>query len=298
METTQSPDIVRPYLNRTHTSRSMAQWLFDRMLRRFRRGSLQVEYPDGRILRYGDGLSRAAVMRIFDQAFFPKVVAGGAVAFGDAYVEGYWDSSDLSSVLRVFALNQGDVGLAKRGLSMVHRFANRMHHMRRRNSLSGSRDNIEAHYDLSNDFYSLFLDRSMTYSSGYFDGESGLCLEAAQLQKIERLLDLAGVGPGDWVLEIGSGWGALAIAAARRGAQVKTITLSKEQRDYAMRAVAQAGLSDLVEVALEDYREQDGHYDAVISCEMIEAVGKEYLPSYFETIQRCLRPGVERCYRL
>ena len=141
-----------------------------------------------------------------------------------------------------------------------------------------SRENIEEHYDLSNDFYACFLDPSMTYSSAYF-GDYYETLEMAQTAKIDRMLDLAGVQAGDHILEIGSGWGALAIRAAQRGARVTTITLSGEQYVYAQERMIDAGVADKVELALQDYRTLEGQFDAVLSCEMIEAVGKEYLPS-------------------
>ena len=163
------------------------------------------------------------------------------------------------------------------------------------NTIDGSRANIAAHYDLSNDLFAAFLDPTMSYSSAWF-GDSELIaavtsLEQAQLRKIDGILDLAGVREGSRVLEIGSGWGSLAIRAAQRGAHVTAITLSCEQMQLARERVAAAGLSALAEVRVQDYREVDGEYDAVVSVEMIEAVGEAYWPAYFATLDRLLAPG-------
>jgi cyclopropane-fatty-acyl-phospholipid synthase len=159
-----------------------------------------------------------------------------------------------------------------------------------RNTVEGSRDNIQAHYDLSNDLFAEFLDPTMTYSSAWFADEDD-DLERAQERKIDGMLDYARVGEGTRVLEIGTGWGALAIRAAARGAQVVTITISHEQAALAQERIGAAGLSDRVEVRLQDYREVTGEFDAILSVEMIEAVGEEYWPTYFSTIDRLLAPN-------
>jgi len=163
------------------------------------------------------------------------------------------------------------------------------------NTLGGSRDNVRAHYDLSNELFEAFLDPTMSYSAAWFDeSESVLTatgLQEAQLRKIDGVLDYAGVGPGTRLLEIGTGWGALAIRAGQRGAQVTTVTISAEQLAFATERVAEAGLSDRVDLRLQDYREVDGEFDAIVSVEMIEAVGEAYWPTYFATIDRLLAPG-------
>jgi cyclopropane-fatty-acyl-phospholipid synthase len=164
---------------------------------------------------------------------------------------------------------------------------------RQRNTRDGARENIHRHYDLSNDLFELFLDRTMTYSSALFGGlpAGEEDLAAAQHRKIDRLLDLACVGGGTRLLEIGTGWGELALRAAARGARVRTVTLSREQRDLARRRVAEAGLADRVEVELRDYRDIGGSFDAIVSVEMIEAVGAEYWPAYFAALRDALAPG-------
>jgi cyclopropane-fatty-acyl-phospholipid synthase len=163
-----------------------------------------------------------------------------------------------------------------------------------RNTLEGSRSNISAHYDLSNDLFALFLDPSMSYSSALFDPSrprAAQDLHGAQLRKVDALLDAADVRAGSRVLEIGTGWGELAIRAARRGAMVTSVTLSAEQRDLAMKRIADAGVGERVEVRLQDYREVTGQFDAIVSCEMIEAVGEEYWETYFRQIDHLLAPG-------
>lgn len=260
------------------------------MLRGLRFGSLQVTFPSGARKAVGDHDHPLIKLHILNDRFFKKVITGGSVGFGEAYVAGDWETPDLSELLLLLARNQKDLGRVQRGFSLITQQMNRLYHKARRNTLERSKENIQAHYDLSNDFYKTFLDRTMTYSSALFrhPGES---LEQAQVNKIDRMLDLAGLGEGDSILEIGSGWGALALRAAQRGCRVKTITLSEEQFAYAKALFEREGVSDRVEIALEDYRIQEGQYNAVLSCEMIEAVGREYLDSYFGVVSRSLKSG-------
>ncbi len=264
--------------------------VFAWMLRSLRFGSLQITFPSGAQRVVGDHAHPLLKLQIKRTAFFKKVISGGSVGFGEAYVDGDWDTSDLSALLRLLAKNQKDLGRVRSGFSLLTQQMNRLYHRARRNTLERSKENIQAHYDLSNDFYQTFLDPTMTYSSALFNAPED-SLEESQLNKIDRMLDLAGVGAGDSILEIGSGWGALALRAAQRGCRVKTITLSEEQFAYAKDLFERAGVSDRVEIALEDYRKQTGQYDAVLSCEMIEAVGREYLDSYFKVVSQSLKPG-------
>ena len=209
---------------------------------------------------------------------------------GESYVDGDWDSSDLTALLTLLAKNQKEIGRVRNGFSLIARKLNRMYHRARRNTPEASVTNIQEHYDLSNAFYGTFLDGTMTYSSACFEGAEET-LEAAQIRKMDRMLDLAGVSAGDSILEIGSGWGGLALRAAKRGCFVRTVTLSREQYDYAKALFAAEGLEGQISIEEMDYRRLEGQYDAVLSCEMIEAVGKEYLDSYFEKIRDCLKPG-------
>ncbi|MEU7033472.1 cyclopropane-fatty-acyl-phospholipid synthase family protein [Streptomyces sp. NPDC046237] len=224
-------------------------------------------------------------------AFHRRIGADGLIGFGESYMAGEWDSDDLVGVLTVLATHVDDLvpaPLRRLRSAWAHRRPDRD-----RNTLDGARDNIQRHYDLSNDLFALFLDPSLTYSSAVFDTlpATSRAFRAAQHRKIDRLLDLAGVGPGTRLLEIGTGWGELAVRAASRGADVLTVTLSAEQRELALRRIAGAGATDRVTVELRDYRQVEGRFDAVLSVEMIEAVGAEYWPAYFSALRRLLAPG-------
>ncbi|WP_445257850.1 class I SAM-dependent methyltransferase [Nocardioides aurantiacus] len=242
------------------------------------------------------------------EEFYRRLGSDGLIGFGEAYLTGAWDAEDLGGFLTVLAAEMPRLvpGWMQRLRKVyVHRPPS-MH----RNTTSNTRDNIAHHYDLSNDLFRLFLDETLSYSSALFDtsltrvvadGRRHLVaappeaaeepLEDAQARKIERLLDQTGVGEGTRVLEVGTGWGELAIRAARRGATVHSVTLSSEQLGLAEARVAEAGLSDRVEIALCDYRKVQGQYDAIVSVEMIEAVGHEYWSTYFRTLERLLAPG-------
>ena len=264
--------------------------LFVRLLRRLHSGSLRIEFPSGAVCVVGESALAQVDIKILKARFFSKVLCGGSVGLGESYVQGLWTTSDLSEVLKLLACNQQNVGGLRKGFSAFNQVINRFGHLARRNTRSKSRQNIQEHYDLSNSFYQLFLDSSMTYSSALFSHYHE-DLEKAQLNKIDRMLDLSGIQEGEHLLEIGTGWGALALRAAQRGCKVTTITLSKEQFVFAQERFEKAGFSDMIELRLQDYRDLEGQFDGIVSCEMIEAVGKEYLPSYFNTIRNCLRQG-------
>ena len=219
---------------------------------------------------------------------YARLGRDGLIGFGEAYLTGAWTAEDLTGFLTVLAANVGDLipRPLQRARSLVQRRTPRAH----RTTADRTRDLIAHHYDLSNELFGLFLDESLSYSSALFAHEHEDLLPA-QHRKIDRLLDRAGVGAGTRVLEIGTGWGGFAIRAARRGATVHTVTLSSGQLALARQRVADAGLSDRVSVELCDYREVSGEYDAVLSVEMIEAVGHEYWPTYFRTLDRLLAPG-------
>lgn len=254
----------------------------------------------------GAGGAGAPVMAVNrPREFFARVGAHGLIGFGESYQTGAWDADDLAGVLGAFARRLTD--LVPRPLQRLRGLYVARSPAGEDGAQANARRNVERHYNLSNDLFELFLDESMTYSSGLYGpaeaararavDPQGVLLHEAQVRKMDAILDAAAVGPGSHVLEIGCGWGALAIrAAGERGAHVTTLTLSSEQRALAEARVAAAGLSDLVEVRLADYREvgppagRTG-YDAVLSVEMIEAVGERYWPDYFATIDRLLVPG-------
>lgn len=224
-------------------------------------------------------------------AFHARIGAQGLIGFGESYMAGEWDAPDLVGALGVLAANAAD--LVPRPLQRLRRLWHQRQPAALRNTPEGARSNISSHYDLSNDLFALFLDETLSYSSAVFLGFPARreSLAAAQQRKIDRLLDLAEVHDGTRLLEIGTGWGELALRAAARGAHVTSLTLSREQRDRALERAREAGLSDRVRVELRDYREERGTYDAVVSVEMIEAVGAEFWPVYFRALDDRLAPG-------
>jgi len=254
---------------------------------------LRVRVPDGSL--HGAGGPGTPVMRIHrPREFFRRIGASGLIGFGESYMAGEWDSPDLTALLTVFAAHAAE--LVPPRLQRLRRLAVRRQPPDDLQTVAGARRNIGRHYDLSNELFALFLDETMTYSSAIFGtGADGAPvasdLAEAQRRKIDRLLDRAGVGPGCRVLEVGTGWGELAIRAARRGATVRSVTISREQQAFAARRVAEAGLAGRVRVELRDYRDVDGRFDAICSAEMLEAVGERYWDTYFAALDRHLTPG-------
>jgi len=253
-------------------------------------GRLTVHLPDGTVRRFGDlSDSREAVLKIGDWRFFRRVLLDGDIGFAEAYMEGYCDSPDLPRLISLLAENQQSLGTMAHS-NAVHNLALKLLHRWRQNSRAGSKRNIHAHYDLGNRFYGLWLDPTMSYSSGLFEGESK-SLEAAQAAKYERVLAQLGAKQGDTILEIGCGWGGFAEVAARRGMRVTGITISREQLEYARARLQRAGLADRVDLQFRDYRDIEGKYDHIVSIEMIEAVGERYWPDYFAVLKRHVAPG-------
>lgn len=218
-----------------------------------------------------------------------RLLLKGDLGLAEAYLEGEWSSPDLTGLLTLFARNQHRLN-AVSGMSQLARLAMRGYHWYRRNTRKGSARNIMAHYDLGNDFYALWLDRGMTYSSAIFQ-HHGESLDSAQATKYTRLLDMLEAQPGQRILEIGCGWGGFAIAAAERGIQVDAVTLSPAQLAWAERRIEERGLGDFVTLSLQDYRNLSGSYDHIVSIEMFEAVGEAYWSTYMEIVRRLLKPG-------
>ncbi|WP_031464970.1 SAM-dependent methyltransferase [Sciscionella sediminilitoris] len=248
---------------------------------------VRVVFPDATML--GGGTAESPVLRVVRPGrFYHRLGAEAKIGFGEGYMAGDWTSTDLAGVLAVFA---GRIStLVPPALQRFRRLAERTTPKTDRNTVEGARRNIHHHYDLSNELFASFLDETMTYSAAWF-GSPDESLESAQLRKIDGLLDYAGVGAGSQVLEIGTGWGSLAVRAAERGAEVTTVTVSAEQFDLACNRVATAGVADRVRIRLQDYREITGTYDAILSVEMFEAVGMDYWPVFFRTLERLLRTG-------
>ncbi len=264
---------------------------FDGLLRKLSRGRLEVQLPDGSERSYGEaGAEPVARMRISDWRFFRRVLMAGDVGLGESYSAGEWRSDDLVSLLGVLLLNLETLDRPTLA-SRIGLIALRLLHARRANRRDRARLNIRAHYDLGNEFYRLFLDDSMTYSSALFESPQQT-LDQAQRAKILRLLGGLGLRRDEHLLEIGCGWGACAVLAAREfGCRVTGITLSEEQASHARRRVAAEGLSDRIAIEIVDYRDVSGRFDHIVSIEMLEAVGHRYLPGYFAACNRLLRPG-------
>lgn len=277
------PDIVRA--PRKPLRAAVAKWL---MMRVMGKVAVSVVLPDGK--RIGD--ESMPTMRIHSEKFFHRLGADLKIGLGESYMAGEWSTdADLADVLTPFAERLLDIVPAwmRRFRAWVEP---RQPHLER-NDRRGARSNISRHYDLSNDLFKLFLDSTMTYSSAWFDGRPTEWeqLAEAQMHKVDGVLDYAKVTAGTNLLEIGSGWGQLALQAAGRGANVHTITLSTEQRELAMARIAEAGLSERVDVELRDYRDLEREYDAAVSVEMIEAVGEEFWDTYFASVAAHLRKG-------
>ena len=258
---------------------------------------MQLMLPEGEVLTFGDvGHHLHADAHIKSNNFFKRAFLFGDIGFAESYMDGEWETSDLTKLLSWFLLNIDNAptlsGSKMQSAALnIFRWYNKVFHSKNENSLHGSKKNIAEHYDLSNDFFRLFLDPSMTYSSAYFT-KPDLDLEAAQYEKYDSLCTSLKLNPDDHVLEIGTGWGGFAEFAAKNyGCKITTITISKEQHAYAVERIQNAGLSQLVEVRLQDYRHVEGTFDKVVSIEMIEAVGAQYLKTYFDKIQSVLKPS-------
>ncbi len=261
---------------------------------RIRSGCLTVVLPDGTSTVFGDPSSELrGEIRIHDRAALRRLLLGGAVGAGEGYVDGLWSSPDLVALASLAAVNRRILSSSSGAWRLAAGLSRTLAHRRRRNTKDGARRNITAHYDLGNDFYRLWLDETMTYSSAVF--ESGdQSLADAQRNKYRIHAERAGLSRDQHVLEIGSGWGGFALyAAGDLGCRVTTITISRAQYDLAKERVRAAGLEDRVTVELKDYRDVSETYDAIVSIEMLEAVGVEYYSDFFAICDRALRPGAK-----
>jgi len=262
-------------------------------LARIRRGHLIVRLPDGSHHTFAGsdgGAAEVVELEIHRWRFFSRLLRRADIGAGESFVDGDWSTSHLVGLTRLFLDNESEIAPPS-VLGAIGRFRDRLTHFLRSNTRAQARRNIHAHYDLSHELYALFLDPSMTYSSALFDGP-GHDLEAAQRRKNQRLANWAGIQPGHDVLEIGCGWGGFAeYAAGELGCRVTGITLSEEQASFARRRMIDAGLEDRVQIRVMDYRDVDAKFHAVISIEMLEAVGHRFLDGFFATCDRVLRPG-------
>ncbi len=260
-------------------------------MKKLRHGRIEFHLPDGRVFRVeGDRPGPVGICEVHDPDIFARLIREGDLGFCDAYLEGGWSTPDLQALMDAVHADNDDVYDGFAGLGLLRAYE-KLRHWMNSNSRGQARKNISYHYDLGNEFYQLWLDDSMTYSSALFEtGQEST--EAAQRRKYEALVDAMGVQPGDHVLEIGCGWGGFAeYAAGERGLKVTGLTISQEQHDYAVARLAKAGLADQVEIKLQDYRDVDGQYDGIASIEMFEAVGERYWPIYFNVLRERLKPG-------
>jgi cyclopropane-fatty-acyl-phospholipid synthase len=277
-----------------------------RLLERLPRGQLTLELPDGQQLRLpqrpSDPDGPQASLRVHHWRLFERTLKAGDIGLAESHIDGDWDSPDLAALLRLCIANRDHIEGLVYG-RWWGQLAYRLRHLLQRNSRAGSKKNIHAHYDLGNGFYRLWLDPTMSYSAAWFEGRDprGVDLKAAQQAKVRRALREARVSPGARLLEIGCGWGGLAeIAAGEFGAHVTGVTLSREQLQWGQARMQALGLGRQVDLRYQDYRDlaerhADAPFDAIVSIEMFEAVGREYWRGYFETLRACLKPGGHAC---
>ncbi len=280
-----------------HTAPAAARAVFA-LLRRLQVGTLDVQLPDGSQLHFGSGKADEphAALRLHNWNICSAALRSGDIGFAESFIAGDWAANDLVALLQLFIANRDAMESVVYGTwwgNLIHR----MRHLFNRNSRAGSKRNIHAHYDLGNSFYKLWLDDTMTYSSAWFNGNTAQDTATAQQAKMRRALSECHVTPASRVLEIGCGWGGLAECAARDfGARITGVTLSAEQLAFGQQRLAQAGLADRATLRFQDYRDiGDGPFDAIVSIEMFEAVGREYWASYFKTVHDQLKPGGRAC---
>ena len=267
-----------------------------RLLQKLRHGSLTLQLPDGSMQRFGQGDLPHATLNLHNWKVCAAALKSGDIGFAESFIAGDWSTPNLVDLLRVLVRNRDEVESVIYG-TWVGRLLYRVKHLLNRNTRSNSQKNIHAHYDLGNAFYNQWLDETKNYSSALFNGDYSQPMVQAQNAKVRRALDQARVKAGDRVLEIGCGWGALAeMATVERNALVTGVTLSSEQLSFAQERLQRLGKADQADLRLQDYRDiTDVPFDAICSIEMVEAVGREYWPTYFATVSKLLKPGGHAC---
>jgi cyclopropane-fatty-acyl-phospholipid synthase len=261
------------------------------LLKRLDRGRITL-VENGHRHHFGEkskGFSLQAVITVHHLQLYTRILFGGSIGAAEAYMQGFWSADDLTTVMRILALNQKAFKDIEKGLARLTAPFYKFYHFVRKNTKMGSRKNIMAHYDLGNDFYKLFLDETMTYSCGIFENEKS-SLKEASVAKYDRICRKLLLNPGDQVVEIGTGWGGFAVHAAQNyDVQVTTTTISDEQYRFAEKRIKSAGLEDRITLLKKDYRDLSGKFDKLVSIEMIEAVGHQYLKTFFKTCSRLLK---------
>ena len=271
---------------------NLARRLVLNQLGRLKTGSLRLVEGDSSIT-FGEKAEAelCASIEVIDGSFYSDIAFGGSVGAGESYMRGSWQSDDLVSLVRILLRNRDVLDNMEKGTAWLTRSLQRFFHWINRNTREGARRNISAHYDLGNDFFALWLDESMMYSSAMFEHQ-GQSLADAQVNRLDVVCEKLELKPEDHVIEIGTGWGGFAIHAAQKyGCRVTTTTISKQQYEMAWQRVNEAGLQDRIELLLEDYRDLEGSYDKLVSIEMIEAIGSDQYDTYFDQCSRLLKPG-------
>ncbi|SER51625.1 SAM-dependent methyltransferase [Pedobacter rhizosphaerae] len=284
-------------LTATRTSTGFFERVVLNALSKMTLGKLELTLPEGEVLIFGNGEDKVqANIQVNHPDFFKSIALYGDIGFGEGYTSGLWDTSSITNVIKWVILNIENApsitGSKVKSLALnLFKWINKIYHLRRANTLAGSQKNIAEHYDLNNDFFATFLDETMTYSSGYFYKEE-LGLKESQHAKYDRLAKQLKIKATDHVLEIGSGWGGNAIYLARHyGCRVTSVTISKEQQKLAIERVKEEGLDHLVDIVIQDYRKIEGTFDKIVSIEMLEAVGHQYLENYFAKCHELLKPN-------
>jgi cyclopropane-fatty-acyl-phospholipid synthase len=264
---------------------------FFSILQRLEAGAIEIGLPDGRVFAVsGKQPGPTGRIDVANPEFFTRMAREGEIGFPEMFMEGWWSTPDLQALLDVLLLNNENVVHSFPGAALVRAYE-RLRHWLRSNTKRGARRNIAHHYDLGNEFYRLWLDDTMTYSSALFSGQ-GETLREAQQNKYASVCDRIGLKRDDHILEIGCGWGGFAEYVIReRGARITGLTLSREQHDFTRKRLFEAGLAERAEIVMRDYRDETGTYDGIASIEMFEAVGERYWPAYFQTVRDRLKPG-------
>ena len=274
-------------------SQSVARRLVIALLEKLEYGCLRLHEGD-QVMLFGQAPEQSdlvADIRVLDPRLYTDLVFGGSIGAGESYMSDYWQSNNLTSVVRIFARNLSVLDAMDAKQSRLGKWALRLFHVLNRNSKTGSRNNISAHYDLGNDFFRLFLDESLMYSAAIYPSPEASLAQAAEY-KLQRVCEKLQLNADDHLLEIGTGWGGMAIYAAQHyGCKVTTTTISREQYECAKARVIEAGLQDRVEVLFDDYRDLNGQFSKLVSIEMIEAVGHEHYDQYFSTCSALLKPN-------
>ncbi len=284
----------------THPTMPAAARRVVSLLRGLQHGTLHVQWPDGRVEQFGSphtsGGGLNATLHLHNWAPLTQALKSGDIGFAESYIAGEWSTNNLAELLQLLVANRRDMEDLIYG-NWLGRLFYRVRHLLHRNTRSNSKKNIHAHYDLGNAFYELWLDPTMNYSSAWFDNDRTKPMSEAQTAKVRRALRMVDAKAGDRILEIGCGWGALAeLGGQEFGAHMSGVTLSHEQLAFANQRMQRLGLATTTDLRLQDYRDiNDGPYDAICSIEMLEAVGHEYWPTYFESVSRLLKSGGKAC---